>query len=110
MTTSASAGELLALLDAHHITDRALLRARDRVRSESDDPRTLAALHKEMRRYFGGVAAESVSQLGALERRLDDLYQRQYNAQAERSVAQRRLEGARTVLAALDRTLQDAAR
>ena len=70
----------------------------------------MAALQKEMRRYFGEVAAESASQLGALDRRLDDLYQRQYNAQAERNVAQRRLEGARAVLAAIDGKRQEATR
>lgn len=102
--------DLLAMLDGFHITDRALLRARDRARSAMDDPQTLAVLQKEVRRYFGGVAAESVSQLGALDRRLDDLYQRQYNAQAERSVAQRRLDGARAVLAALEGSMQDASR
>ena len=105
-----TADDLLAMLDAFHITDRALVRVRDRARSASDDPRMLAALHKEMRRYFNAVAAESSSQLTALERRLDDLYQRQFNAQAERSVVQRRLDGARAVLAALDGSKQDASR
>ena len=98
---NAQADELLALLDAFHVTDRALARSRDRARSESGDAEALASLKKEMRRYFAAVARESVAHLADLDRRLDDLYQRQYNAQAERGAAQRRLEAARRVLDAL---------
>ena len=95
---SAHADELIAMLDGFHVTDKALVRSRDRARSSNGDAASLAALKKEMRRYFAAVARESVSHLADLDRRLDDLYQRQYNAQAERSVAQRRLEAARHVL------------
>jgi len=98
---NAQADELLALLDAFHVTDRALARSRDRARSQSGDAEALASLKKEMRRYFAAVARESVAHLADLDRRLDDLYQRQYNAQAERGAAQRRLEAARRVLDAL---------
>jgi hypothetical protein len=98
---NADADELLAMLDSFHVTDRALARSRDRARSSNGDAASLAALKKEMRRYFAAVARESISHLADLDRRLDDLYQRQYNAQAERSVAQRRLEAARRVLDAL---------
>jgi len=95
------ADELLAMLDGFHVTDKALVRSRDRARSNNGDAATLVALKKEMRRYFAAVARESVSHLADLDHRLDDLYQRQYNAQAERSVAQRRLEAARRVLEVL---------
>ena len=98
---TARADELLAMLDGFHLTDKALVRSRDRARSSNGDAASLAALKKEMRRYFTAVARESVSHLDELDHRLDDLYQRQYNAQAERSVAQRRLEAARRVLDAL---------
>ena len=99
MTTHADG--LLALLDEFHITDRALIRSRDRARS-SGDAVAVEALKKEMRRYFDAVARESTAHIAGLDRRLDDLYQRQYNAQAERSVAQRRLDAARRVLDALE--------
>lgn len=98
---NAQADELLALLDEFHVTDKALVRSRDRARSEAGDAGALASLKKEMRRYFAAVARESVTHLADLDRRLDDLYQRQYNAQAERGAAQRRLEAARRVLDAL---------
>lgn len=97
----AQTDELLALLDGFHVTDKALVRSRERARSATGDDAALASLKKEMRRYFAAVARESVAHLADLDRRLDDLYQRQYNAQAERSVAQRRLEGAQRVLDAL---------
>jgi hypothetical protein len=98
---NAQTDELLAMLDSFHVTDKALVRSRERARSTNGDAASLVALKKEMRRYFAAVARESVSHLADLDRRLDDLYQRQYNAQAERSVAQRRLEAARRVLDAL---------
>ena len=99
---NAQADELLALLDSFHVTDRALMRSRDRARSAAGDITAVASLKKEMRRYFAAVARESVTHLADLDRRLDDLYQRQYKAQAERGAAQRRLEAARRVLDALD--------
>lgn len=98
---NAQADELLSMLDGFHVTDKALVRSRERARAKSGDADALASLKKEMRRYFAAVARESVAHLAGLDRRLDDLYQRQYNAQAERSVAQRRLEAARRVLDAL---------
>lgn len=98
---SGRSDELLSLLDGFHITDRALIRSRDRARSDAGDAAALDMLKKEMRRYFDAVARESAAHLAGLDRRLDDLYQRQYNAQAERSVAQRRLDAARRVLEAL---------
>lgn len=93
--------ELLAMLEPFHITDRGLMRCRDRVRASADDA-SVAALRKEMRRYFSAVERESTSHLRALDAKLDDLYQRQYNLQAEHSVAERRLASARGVLSALD--------
>jgi len=95
------ADTLLALLDGFHITDRALVRTRERARSNADG-QAASALRKEMRRYFGGVERESASHLSSLDAKLEELYQRQYNLQAERGVAERRLLGARKVLAALE--------
>jgi len=94
--------ELLALVDEFHITDRALVRARERVRAGAVDASAIEALRRAVAKYFRDMAAESEHDLGAIDRKLDDLYQRQYNLQAERGVAERRLSGARRVLAALD--------
>ena len=93
---------LLALVDDFHITDRALVRARERLRAGAADAAAVEALRRAVAKYFGDMAAESEHDLGAIDRRLDDLYQRQYNLQAERGVAERRLIGAKRVLEALD--------
>ena len=90
----------MALVDEFHITDRALLRARDRVRKSSDDA-SMVEFRRQARRYFETVEREAAAHIAHVDRTLDELYQRQYNAQAERSVAARRLERTRAVLSAL---------
>lgn len=92
---------LLALIDEFHITDRALVRARDAVRRD-DGPAAVEALRRAAAKYFGDMATETERHLTEIDRKLDDLYQRQYNLQAERGVAERRLSGARRVLRSLD--------
>jgi hypothetical protein len=91
---------LIAILDEYHITDRSLLRARERARG-ANDAAAVDSLHHEARRYFAGMEREAGAQLASIDRKLEDLYQRQYNLQAERGVAERRLSGARRVLGAL---------
>jgi len=91
---------LLALIDEFHITDRGLVRARDLVR-RGDGKAAVEALRRAAAKYFGDMASEAEEHLHDIDRKLDDLYQRQYNLQAERSVAERRLGGARRVLEAL---------
>jgi hypothetical protein len=91
---------LLALIDEFHITDRSLRGARERVR-RGEGAAAVEALVRAAAKYFGDMAAESEHHLAQLDRKLDDLYQRQYNLQAERSVAVRRRDGARRVLDAL---------
>jgi hypothetical protein len=92
---------LLALIDEFHITDRALVRARELARS-GDTPAAVEALRRAAAKYFGDMATEAEQHLREIDRKLDDLYQRQYNLQAERGVAERRLSGARRVLRSLD--------
>jgi hypothetical protein len=99
-STSAGIEALLALVDAFHVTDRALLRARDRVRREGTAAAD-AEFRRQAERYFGSLEHEAGAHVTDIDRKLDDLYQRQYNLQAERGVAQRRLDAARGVLAAL---------
>ena len=89
-----------ALVDAFHVTDKALLRARERLRKSGDAAARADFLH-HVRRYFGALEREAAEHIAHVDRTLGDLYQRQYNAQAERSVACRRLERAKAVLAAV---------
>ena len=92
---------VLKLVDGFHITDKRLLRARKAL-DGSADPAAVAAFRKEALRYFRSLEREAQAQLASADRRLDDLYQRQYNLQAERAVAQRRRDSARELLAAMD--------
>ena len=91
---------VLALVDGFHITDRRLLRARKALERDAS-PNAMARFRHEALRYFRMLEREAEEQIVSGDRRLDDLYQRQYNLQAERAVAQRRRDGARDVLAAL---------
>ncbi|HXW51698.1 MAG TPA: hypothetical protein VEJ41_06870 [Candidatus Acidoferrales bacterium] len=93
--------ELLALIDDYHITDKRLLRARAAL-ADKPDERTRREFRKQALRYFSNVAAEAKQQLADVDRRLDDVYQRQYNLHAERAVAERRLQGAVAVTQALE--------
>jgi len=91
---------VLKLVDSFHITDRKLLRARKAL-AERADQAHIAAFRKEAQRYFAALQREAEEHMRSVDRRLDDLYQLQYNLQAERAVAQRRGEGARELLEAL---------
>ena len=93
--------KVLELVDGFHITDRRLLRARRAVARDSG-PATMRAFVSEVRRYFLALEREAGDQIVSADRRLDDVYQRQYNLQAERAVAERRRDGARSVLQALE--------
>ncbi|MDQ6768354.1 MAG: hypothetical protein M3Z41_11145 [Candidatus Eremiobacteraeota bacterium] len=93
--------ELLALVDGFRITDKRLLRARAALERNGDE-RAQHAFRREAQRYFVSLAREAEAHVADVDRRLDDIYQRQFNLNAERAVAKRRLEGARDVLRALD--------
>ena len=99
-TVESAAAAAAALVDEFHVTDRALVRARDRMRAGGDEA-AAADFARHVKRYFSALERETTSHIAHIDRTLDELYQRQYNAQAERSVAARRLERARAVLAAL---------
>ncbi len=92
--------KIAALVDEFRVTDKALLRARDRLRKAGGRDERIE-FYRQTRRYFSMLDREAAEHIAHVDRTLDDLYQRQYNAQAERSVAARRLERARAVLAAL---------
>ena len=93
--------ELLALVDAFHITDRRLLRARAAL-EKNGGGQAEEAFRKTAQRYFEALAREAEEHVAQVDRRLDDIYQRQFNLSAEREVAERRLQGARDVLRALN--------
>lgn len=93
--------ELLALVDAFHITDRRLMRARAALNHDGGDAAE-QEFKKAARRYFEALAREAEEHVTEVDRRLDDTYQRQFNLNAERAVAERRLQGAREVLRALE--------
>ncbi len=95
--------ELLALVDGFHITDKRLLRARAALERNRDEA-TLREFRTQVQRYFESLAREAQAQVADVDRRLDDSYQRQFNLNAERAVATRRLDGARDVLRLLDET------
>jgi phosphate uptake regulator len=97
---AAATESVVTLVDEFHVTDRALLRARDRVRKSADSA-AMIEFRRQARRYFETVEREAAAHIAHLDHTLDELYQRQYNAQAERSVANRRLERTRAVLSAL---------
>lgn len=93
--------KLLALVDTYHITDKRLLRARAAVERKPGQA-SEREFCRQAGRYFRALAREAEVHLTQVDRRLDDLYQRQYNLQAERAVAERRLDGAQTVVKALN--------
>ena len=94
--------ELLALIDGFHITDKRLLRARAAL-ERSRDATTERVFRSAAQRYFETLAREAEVHVAEADHRLDDVYQRQFNLNAERAVAQRRLEAAQHVLRALGR-------
>ena|ERR1700680_2406249 len=94
--------ELLALVDGFRITDKRLLRARAALERNHNEIAE-RAFRKEAQRYFELLTREAQEHVAEVDRRLDDTYQRQFNLTAERAVAQRRLDGARDVLRALDK-------
>jgi hypothetical protein len=94
--------ELLVLVDGFRITDKRLLRARAALNSNHSETAE-HTFRREAQRYFELLAREAQEHVADVDRRLDDTYQRQFNLNAERAVAQRRLEGARGVLRALDK-------
>lgn len=90
---------LVRQVGAYRISDRALRAGLEALqgrleRNEMPSERELAVFLREARRYFEGLEREARAHLKDLDRRLDDLFQQQYNLQAERGVAQRRLAGA----------------
>ena len=94
--------ELLTLVDGFRITDKRLLRARAALNGDRTEAAE-RAFRREAQRYFQLLAREAQEHVADVDSRLDDTYQRQFNLNAERAVAQRRLESARHVLRALDK-------
>jgi len=66
------------------------------------DDRLITAYQQAVRRYFTGFHREARSHLQAIDRRLEELAQAEFNATAERGVAVRRIERTQAVLTTLD--------
>jgi ribulose-5-phosphate 4-epimerase/fuculose-1-phosphate aldolase len=91
---------VLKLVDGFHITDKKLLRARQAL-DRHHGPAAVETFRKEAVRYFSMLEREAQAHVKSADQRLDDLYQRQYNLQAERAVAERRRDSAHALLEAL---------
>ncbi|MBC5806272.1 MAG: hypothetical protein DLM53_12580 [Candidatus Eremiobacter antarcticus] len=92
--------DVVKLVDGFHITDRRLLRARKALQGSASQ-NAAQEFCRQALRYFRSLEREADDHIRTVDRRLDDIYQRQYNLQAERAVAQRRRDNAREVVAAL---------
>ena len=93
---------LIAEVGAFYVTDRALKKAQASAESalagETLDARAKTAYLAAVRSYFTGFEREAQAQLKHVDRELQKLYQLQYNLNAERSVAARRVEATQGVL------------
>ncbi|HVA36390.1 MAG TPA: hypothetical protein VNJ51_02125 [Candidatus Dormibacteraeota bacterium] len=103
MPTAVDLAALARAVGSYRIGDRALRASLDRIRAhvergETPSERDLETFVRDARRYFAGLEREARAQIKDLDRRLDDLFQQQYNLQAERGVAHRRLLGATETL------------
>lgn len=108
MSSPADAGQhrlapLLAEVGAFYITDRAMKKAQDAAEKAlaagTLDARAEATYIAAVSAYFTGFEREAQAQLKHVDRELAKLYQLQYNLNAERGVAARRVEATQGVLA-----------
>lgn len=94
-------------VEGFHLRDRALnraqremgriLEAREELNGES-----VSRYLDAVRRYFSGFHREAMEHVKRLDRRLEELAQLQFNAAAERGVANRRVEITWNVLSRVD--------
>lgn len=94
-------------VEGFYVRDRALKRAQTEMQRalnadtelQGEAVRTYITA---VRRYFQGFQGEAKQHLRAIDRKLDQLAQLQFNATAERGVAMRRVEVTQSVLARVD--------
>lgn len=93
---------LIAEVGAFYVTDRGLKKAQAAAESAlaagTLDARAETAYLAAVRSYFTGFEREAQAQLKHVDRELQKLYQLQYNLNAERGVAARRVEATQGVL------------
>jgi hypothetical protein len=88
-----------------HITDRAMKQAQseaeERVRAGDPDAHARRKYIEAVRKYFSGFEKEARTHLRDVDRRLEHINQVQFNLNAERGVAVKRIEATQSVLADL---------
>ncbi len=96
---------LIARVGEFHITDRAMKQAQTeaerRLREGTLDASAREAYVHAVRKYFTGFEKEARTHLRDVDRRLEHLNQVQFNLNAERGVAVKRIEATQSVLADL---------
>ena len=98
-------GALAQSVGEFHITDKRMRAAQDRFAAalagnRADDDEVRAYL-RAVTSYFAAFSSEAQAHLRRVDRELEALYQRQYNLNAERAVAARRIEATQGVLTAI---------
>ena len=105
MSTDDKFATLVARVGEFHITDRAMKQvqteAEDRLRQGSVDDGIRRRYLQAVRKYFTGFEKEARTHLRDVDRRLEHINQVQFNLNAERGVAVKRIEATQSVLADL---------
>jgi hypothetical protein len=94
-------------VEGFHLHDRSFSRAQREMwrileAGEELNGESVSKYLDAVRRYFSGFHREATEHLKRLDRRLASLAQLQFNADAERTVADRRVEITRNVLSRVD--------
>jgi len=104
--SSDSLRALVATVATFYVKDKALLKAQRRIEAVlaagEPSPDDVAAYLRAVERYFTPFAGEARAHLVAVERQLQHVFQVQFNLNAEREVAQRRIEATQGVLRSLE--------
>lgn len=105
MPVDALLRDLVTRVSAFHITDRAMKAAQRDVEAalarDAVDPDERRAYYRAVIRYFEGFDREARAHLRDVDRRLEELNQRQFNLIAERAVAVKRIEETQGLLTTL---------
>ena len=105
MPSEARFESLVRRVGEFHITDRAMRQAQTeaeaRVKVGDADDNVRRRYLEAVRKYFSGFEKEARAHLKDVDRRLEHVNQVQFNLNAERGVAVKRIEATQSVLADL---------